>query len=547
MATSDKKILFGKEAREKLLEGCKVMYDSVGSTYSIAGRLVAIERRWNYPKAIADGVEVAREVSHTDPFVTMGIDMIREAAERQVIECGDGTSVTTILSYHLVDEALKMINDGVAPFKLRNELNALIPTIREEIGKMAIPSTKDKDIEHVATISSTSEEIGKLVAQAVKEVGEDGQLSVEESKTGETYLEKIEGMSFDKGYSNPYFATNERAEAVVRDPLVVVLPKKVTLVGEIAPILQVMAKLNGDKNFLFVGDISGDALAGILQNKMQGNMNALVVDVPGHGERRRHFLEDIALVSGARLFPEQYIGLDYQNLLNKYQTDPQKASWFGVVKTVITDSKATTIVPKEVEDGVNREDRKIIEQIKKDVTTKVNSLRAQLKKQDQLFEREHLEERIAKLTTGVAVIKVGAKTEVEMREKIERVKDAIGAARSVSEGVLPGGGVAMWKLSDLIPVDNDGGKLLSKTLKEPMQKLLSNAGFTGANYKVEDNLGWNINKNEMSDLVKDGVIDPAKVIRLAIENAISVAGTIMMSDTLISISREKPAESGKGI
>lgn len=515
-----RKLVFEKEARGKLLKGAELMYKAVVSTLGPKGRNVAINYEWRNPIVVHDGVTVAREVMDKDEFVQVGIDLIREASQKTNDEAGDGTTTSTLLAYWIVKHGMTLLDKGVNAMVLRNELNEALPLLQEEIKKIATPIKDNKDVARVAFISSASEEIGSLVAQAVDKVGKDGLVTVEEGKGGDTVVDYTEGMEFDKGYVDYRFVTNpNRMEAIIKDAYVVVLDKKITTGQEIINMLETLVRKT--KNIVLIGDINGSALATILTNKMQGNINAVVVHPPSYGDRQKEYLDDIALLTGATVLSDQ-IGVDIKDF---------DMSWVGKAETVAVNKNTTMIIEGKGD--------------KKEAEKRVKSLRGLRDKAESTFEKEKIEERLAKLTTGVAVIRVGAKTEVEMREKIERVKDAIGAARAaIDEGIVPGGGVTFLRLRKVLGAKGVLGKtgkdVLYRVLEEPMRKILSNAGEKNVDDMIERilkhkdvNYGYEMNSGKLTDLVKEGIIDPAKVLRLSLENAISVAGSILTTDCLI--------------
>jgi len=542
-----KKIIFGSEARQKLLQGAVIAYRAVCTTLSPKGRNVGITRQWGTPIAVHDGVTVMREVEDRDEFVNTGIQFIREAAQKTNEEAGDGTTTATLLAYHIIDKGMKLLEKGINPMILRKQMDDAVPALKEQLKKISKSIMGTEDIQRVAFISSADEEIGKVVAQAVEKVGEHGLITVEEGGV-EMGIDYTEGMEFDKGYAAPHFVTSpQRMEAIIEEPLVAVLGKKVTLVKEIMPLLEVMAAIK--KDILIVGEVEGDALKTVIVNKMKGNINILVVTPPSYGDRRTSSLEDIALITGATVVSEE-LGLDMVQFTNQFEK-----KWLGLAKTVVAGRNSTVIIKMEEKDTINEEWKKDILERNKKVAERIENLKANLETETSVYEKEKIQERLAKLTTGVAIIKVGAKTEASMRERLERTKDAVSAARAAAEeGIVPGGGVAFQQMASIFMgtpskkmMLNDGEQLLYDVLHEPTLKLLDNAGedekqkalIVGKIKQAGGDFGYNVNTGKMEDLVKAGVIDPAKVIRLSVENAIAVAGTILSTDCLIVDEREQ--------
>lgn len=522
-----KSIVFGDEAREKLTEGVTIMYRAVCATLSPNGRNVAVSRQWNIPIVMHDGVTVARAVDHDDPLVRMGMDLVRQAAQKTVDECGDGTTTATLLAYEIVTQGMKLVKELKAnPMKLRNELRDVLTMIREDLKLDAIPANGSKDIERVATISSNSPETGKMIAEAFAKIGNDGLVTAEESKTPETFIEYTEGMTFDKGYVTNYFVTHpERMEAIIENPLIAVIDKKITLNDEIVPLLNTMIKVS--KNIVIFGEVSGQALATVVANKMRGTISAVVITPPNHGDRRTALLQDIALMTGGAVFSKE-LGMPPEDFAHSF-----KASWLGKASRVIADRKSSMIVKGQ---GDPEKIKTEIERLRKLKDTESNQ-----------FEREKLEERLAKLTTGVAVIKTGGKTEIEARENVERVKDAIGAAKSaMTEGIVPGGGKAFLNLKKRLSRRGKktlGKALMLRVLESVSRKVMANSGEEPD--VVNDNVqtmirarnkwtGYETTNGRIVNLLTAGVIDPAKVIRCTLENGISVATSILTTEVLVN-------------
>lgn len=539
-----KKIIYGKEARKELQAGVTMMYDAVATTYSPKGRNVAIARQWGLPIVIHDGVGVAKEVEAKDEFVDIGVNLIREAATKQVSEAGDGTTVTTILAYHIVTKGMELLDKDVNPMVLRRQMEKALPELTAKITELSQKVKTKEQKHHVALISSSDDEIANAVTEAVEKVGADGLITVESAPNQRMEVDYTEGLEIDKGWGDyPHFITNaDRMEAVVEDASVLVLGRKVTLIQEIAPLLE--AVVNQNKNIVIIGDVAGDALSMIIVNKMKGNINALVVAPPNYGDRKKDALDDIALITGATVVIDE-IGLPKDQFVHQFDK-----KWIGSAKMVIARKTTTNIVKYEASDFKDEASVKAITERNKAVLDRIEAVRKMKEEADSIFEKEKLQERLAKLTTGVAVIKVGAKTDIDARERLERTKDAVPATQAaIDEGIVPGGGVVLLQISKVLEGKklNDGEQLLYDILQEPIKKLLLNAG---EDTKDQDailkeikekggNFGYNVNTGKVEDLIKEGVIDPAKVIRLALENAVSVGTSILTTDCLIAIEREK--------
>ena len=539
---------FGEEAREKLQKGCKIMYDAVGTTYSPAGRNVVIGRQWGAPKIIHDGVGVAREVEVEDELVQLGIDLIKEAAQSQVAATGDGTTLTTILAHHIVDKGMTLIkeNPDVNAMRLRKQILAAVPLLVAEIKKIAKPIAGDQ-IKDVTLISSDDEEIAEAVTDAIKKVGKDGLVTVELNKRQKIEVEYTEGLELDRGYGqNSVFVTDpERMTGVIENASVLLLNRKVTLQAEIMPLIEVV-NAQGSKNLFIIGDVGGDALKTIAMLKWGGNFNILLIPPPGYGEARKDTFDDIALVTGATVIDDQ-IGMSKDQFIATF-----KKEWVGSTKKVIASKGTTNIIKYEPEDFKDELAKKQITERNKSVKDRVATLKRQLEETDSTYDKEKLQQRLARLTTGVAVVKVGSKNEIETNEKLERVKDAVPAAQAASqEGIVPGGGVTFLQLLKVFEgrVLNDGEKLLFEVLQEPIKKILINAG---EETKKQDaiiaeikekggNFGYNVTSEKVEDLMKSGVIDPAKVLRESLENSTRVATSIITGECLIGIKRQPEA------
>jgi len=522
---------FENEARDNLAKGVAIIYRAVCSTLSPKGRNVASSRQFGAPIVIHDGVTVASKVQDADPFVNMGINLVREAAQKTNEEAGDGTTSSILIAYEIVTRGLKLIDSGINPMVLRKQLYKALNDCVKALNKLSKPAKTQKDLEQVATISSSDEELAKMVSEAVHRGGEDGLIAVEEAFGNETYISYTGGLTVDKGYATEYFITNtKRREAIIEKPVIALIDKEITTQREIVPLIETI--IGFSKNIVIIGEVKGDALGILVNNKMRGVINVVVVEAPGYGSNTKDYLEDLAVATGGKVFSKE-LGLDIQAFANTFD-----ASWLGSAEKVVVNKKTCLIIKGDGE--------------KKEIKKQIDKLKAQKVKANSLAEKERLEERIAKLTGGVAVIKVGAKTDVEGREKLERAKDAVGAAQAaLKEGIVPGAGVAFIHLIDAITENNDGSKLLKEVLLQPARKIMINSGesdkkFLGFPSQV-DNLikkirkdkdlkfGYECNSGKLVNLIEAGIIDPAKVIRLCLENGIGVACSILTTDTLIEV------------
>lgn len=518
-----KVLAFQEEARQKLFEGVKLLADAVVTTLSPKGRNVAIQKQWGLPLVVHDGVTVAREVDSREPLVKVGIDLVRESAQKTNEEAGDGTTTATLLAYELVSGGLKMIGEGVNPMVLRNQIYKVLPDLKVELSRLSKPTKTKEQLAQVAYISSADKEIGELVAEAVTKVGKEGMVTCEEGKGLTTEVEYTDGLQFDKGYLSPYFVTNpSRMEAIIEDPYIILYPKGLSMNTEIVTLLENVAKTS--KNIVIIADdVGGDALATMAVNKMKGIINTVAVKAPGIGDKSPYY-DDIAVLTGGKVL-SQSSGIN----------PTQGTDWCGRADRVIVSRDTTVIVGGH---GDKERLKKRVEDIKK-----------QIEAEKSVYEKEKLEERLAKLTTGVAVVKVGAKTEIDMREKVERVKDAIGSATAArDEGIVIGGGSIFIQLSKVLKGNSEGEKLLKEVLQAPARKIMSNCGeptdVIDKNLKTifGDNdckLGYEVEAGKVVNLVENGIIDPAKVIRLCLENSVAVATSILSTDAVIGIQMEK--------
>jgi chaperonin GroEL len=545
-------LAFGKEARDKLKEGCEIMYRAVGTTYSPAGRNVAYARQWGAPKVVHDGVSVAKEVEVEDELVQLGVDLIKNAAENQVTATGDGTTLTTILSYHIVEKGMKLIeeNPDVNAMKLRKQILKVIPDVIKEIQSFSQEVKTTEQIRHVAMVAADDEEIANAVTEAVEKVGANGLVTVELNKKQKIETEYTEGMEIERGFGNhTIFVTNpERVESIIENASVLVLGRKVTLGAEIVPLIEVVVN-TGSKNVVFIGEISGDALMFLAQNKFKGNISTVVIPPPGYGDSRKNNLDDIALLVGATVVSDE-IGMNAEQFRQSFNKN-----WIGTTKKVISTKFTTNIIPYTPDDFKDEAAKKSIAERQKLVKERVTLLQKQKEDTDSTYDKEQLSERLARLTTGIAVVKVGSRSEIETNEKFERVKDAVPAVQAAKEeGIVPGGAISLLRASKVLQkpkentnVMNDGERLLYEVLREPIRKILANAGEEAKRIdeivseieKRGGNFGYNVLSEKVEDLVKAGVIDPTKVIREAIENSASVGTSILTTDASIAIKTEK--------
>ena len=519
-------MMFNRDAQQKLVEGASLMYKAVCSTLSPKGRNVAIARQWGAPIVVHDGVTVARDVKSDDKFVQIGINLVREAATKTNEEAGDGTTTSTLIAYETIVRGMKLIQDGTNPMILRKEIDDAIGQALKQLSVISKEAKTQEDLVKVATISSSDPEIGKLVGETVFKVGIDGLVSVEESGAYETTVDHSEGMGLDKGFTSPYFITSpNRMEAVISKPIIIITDREITTQGEIVPIIDyiITSDLENNKNIVIIGNVGGQALQILVTNKLNGNINACAIKAPGYGMLASGFLEDIAVLTGGKVIRKE-LGLNLEEFANQFDS-----SYLGHAEKVVADRKSSMIVR-----GFGDLD---------EVKGQIKKLKKQKREAKTLPERENLDERIAKLSAGVSVVRVGAKTEIEGREKVERVKDAVGAAQSaLREGVVPGSGVTFLRIADAIKGDTDGARLMREVLEQPLRKVMENSGEPNKVIKeymglIMDNkdidYGYEVMSSKLTSMYNAGIIDPTKVIRLCLENGVSVATSILTTDTLI--------------
>jgi chaperonin GroEL len=535
MAAKD--IIFDEKARSKVLAGVDTLANAVKVTLGPRGRNVVIEKSWGAPTVTKDGVTVAKEIELENKFENMGAQMVKEVASKTSDNAGDGTTTATVLAQSIYREGSKLVAAGHNPMELKRGIDQAVSSVVEALKKLSTPTKGKEDIAQVGTISANGDtEIGEMIAEAMKKVGKEGVITVEEAKTLTSELDVVEGMQFDRGYLSPYFVTDtERMEVVLNDPYILTHEKKISSMKELLPILEQVAK-QGKPLLIIAEDVDGEALATLVVNKLRGTLHVCAVKAPGFGDRRKEMLKDIATLTGGEAVTED-LGLKLENL---------SLSDLGQAKRVTVDKDNTTIV-----DGAGK---------KADIDGRVKQIRNQIEETTSDYDREKLQERLAKLVGGVAVIKVGAATEVEMKEKKARVEDALHATRAaVEEGVVPGGGVALLRAQgalEKLKLSEEqafGVSIVRRALEEPIRQIATNAGVDGSIVvsKVKDgqgSFGFNAQSLEYGDLVKSGVIDPTKVVRTALQNAASVAALLLTTEAMIAErpKKEAPAPAGGG-
>lgn len=526
---SSKRIVFGIDAREKIRKGVDTLADAVKVTLGPLGRNVVIERSFGAPTITKDGVTVAREITLEDKLENMGAQMVREVASKTADIAGDGTTTATVLAQAIFREGNKYVTAGANPMELKRGIDKAVAAVVETIKNNSCPVSDKKEIEQIATISANSDEaIGDLIAQAMERVGRDGVITVEEARGMKDELDVVEGMQFDRGYLSPYFVTNqEKMEAVLENPFILIVEKKITNMKSLLPILEQIAKA-GRSLVIIAEDVEGEALATLVVNRLRGVLNIAAVKAPGFGDRRKAMLEDIAIVTGGKLISED-IGLKLENI---QLTD------LGTTKRIVLTKDDCTII-----EGCGCQDT---------IKGRVAQLRTQIANSTSDYDKEKMQERLAKLAGGVAVIKVGAATETEMKEKKDRIEDALHATRAaVEEGIVAGGGVALIRAQnavDALRLEGDqqlGVQIVRRALEEPLRVIAANAGYEASviTNKVKSetgNIGFDAKKGEYVDMVKTGIIDPAKVTRSAIQYAASIAGLLLTTEaTVCDIAEDK--------
>ena len=523
-----KQLLFDEAARHKILRGVELLSKAVKVTLGPKGRNVVIDKKFGSPTVTKDGVTVAKEVELPDPYENMGAQMVKEVASKTSDAAGDGTTTATVLAEAIYREGLKNVTAGSNPIYLKRGIDKAVEASVAELAKISKKVSDREEIRQVATVSANWDEtIGNIIADAMDKVGKDGTITVEEAKSIETTLEVVEGMQFDKGYLSPYFATNmEAQEAILEDAYVLIHEKKIANLQEFLPLLQTVAK-SGKPLLVIAEEVEGEALAALVVNKIRGTINVCAVKAPGFGDRRKAMLEDIAILTGGKCITED-LGLKLESLTT---------ADLGKAKRIVVDKENTTIV-----EGGGKSS---------DIQGRVKQIRRQIDETTSDYDREKLQERLAKLAGGVAVINVGAATEAEMKEKKARVEDALHATRAaVEEGIVAGGGVALLrtvKVIDNLKLEGDeaiGAQIVRRAVEHPVRMLCANAGVEGAVVVGQilankGNYGYNVASGDYEDLVKAGVVDPTKVTRTALQNASSIAGLLLTTECMITEIPEK--------
>ncbi|MBP8598932.1 MAG: chaperonin GroEL [Selenomonas sp.] len=535
-----KQILFDEEARRALGRGVDALADAVKVTLGPKGRNVVLEKKFGAPTITNDGVTIARDIELEDPFENMGAQLVKEVATKTNDIAGDGTTTATLLAQAMIREGMRNVVAGANPMIIKKGIDRAVATLVEEIKAKSHKIEGKADIAQVATISSANEETGSLIAEAMEKVGKDGVITVEESKSMATNLSVVEGMQFDRGYISPYLVTDtEKMEAVLDDPYILITDRKISAIADILPILEQVVK-QGKQLMVIAEDLDGEALTTIVVNKLRGTFKALAVKAPGFGDRRKAMLEDIAILTGGTVISEE---------LGR-KLDSVTLEDLGRARQVRSTKEETTIV-----DGLGD---------KNAISDRVNQIKKQVAETTSDFDKEKLQERLAKLAGGVAVIEIGAATEVEMKDKKYRIEDALNATRAaVEEGIVAGGGttfIDILSALDKVQAEGDekvGVNIVRRAIEEPVRQIANNAGLEGSVVvenvkKAADGVGFNAMKNEYVDMIKAGIVDPAKVTRSALQNAASIASMVLTTETLIADKPEKeapaaPAAPGMGM
>ncbi|MDQ6669625.1 MAG: chaperonin GroEL [Chloroflexota bacterium] len=536
-----KDLIFDAEARRELKSGIDALANAVRVTLGPRGRNVAIDKKWGAPTVTHDGVTVAKEIELENHFQNMGAQMIKQAATKTNDVAGDGTTTATVLAQSIVTEGLRNLAAGANPMLMKRGIDAATQAVVAEIKKLSTPLQGHGDIEHIASVSANDPEIGKLLAEAMDKVGRDGVITVEEGKSLKLEVEYTEGMQFDRGYISPYFITDSaRMEAAIDEPYILITDKKISAITEIVPVLEKLVQTGRKELVIISEDVDGEALATLVVNKLRGILNVLAVKAPGFGDRRKDMLRDIATLTGGTVITEE---------LGK-KLDQTTLAELGQARRVVSTKDDTTIIEGRGTAG--------------EIQGRISQIKVQIDETTSDYDKEKLQERLAKLSGGVAVLKVGAATEVELKEKKARVEDALHATRAaVEEGIIPGGGVTLLRSApavDSLTLEGDqklGADILKRALEEPLRQLVRNAGLEGSvvvehlSHEERNNWGFDVMAEDYVDLVAAGIIDPAKVTRTALENAASVAAMILTTEALVSDLPEKnknaaPAMPGGG-
>jgi chaperonin GroEL len=534
-----KQIIFGEELRHSLKKGIDTLADAVKVTLGPKGHCVALDKKWGAPSVIDDGVTIAKDIELPDPFENMGVQLVKEAATKTNDACGDGTTTSTVLAHAIITEGFKNVAAGAEPIQLKKGIELATKTIVEQLKKVSTEVKGKEQIAQVGTITAKDPEIGNLIAEVMDKIGKDGVITVEESKGIGYETEYVEGMKFDRGYVSAYFVTNtERMVAEIEDPYILFTDKKISAVADMLPALEKILQVS--KNLLIIAeDVDGEALATLVVNKLRGTINVIAVKAPGFGDRRKAMLEDMAILTGGKVISE-----DVGRKLDSVTVED-----LGRARRVTVDKDNTTIV-----EGKGSDD---------EIKARIKQIKAQIEETTSDFDREKLQERQAKLAGGVAVLKVGAATEVELKERKHRVEDALSATQAaVEEGILPGGGVALLnslKVLDTLKVTGDeatGVNIIKKAVEEPIRWIAENAGKDGSVIvdtvkKSPKGVGYDAAADEFGDMVKKGIIDPTKVVRTSLENAASIAAMVLITESLVTDIPEKnspmmPAGGGMG-
>ena len=538
-----KQLIFSEQARAKVLEGVEILAKAVKVTLGPRGRNVALDKKWGSPTVTKDGVTVAKEIELEDPFLNMGAQMVREVASKTSEVAGDGTTTATLLTEAIFREGIKNVTAGAAPMAVKRGIDAAVETVTDELKKLSRSVKENKEIEQVATISANGDSsIGKIIAECMDKVGKDGTITVEEAKSIETTYDLVEGMQFDKGYISPYFVTEKEAmEAKLDEAFILLYEKKLSNMKDLLPILEKIAQ-RGKPLLIVAEDVEGEALATLVVNKLRGTLAVCAVKAPGFGDRRKAMMEDIAVLTGGKVITED-LGIKLENA---------KVEDLGRAKSITVDKENTTIV-----EGAGK---------KADITGRIGQIKKEIEDTTSDYDREKLQERLAKLAGGVAVINVGAATETEMKEKKARVEDALHATRAAGEeGIVPGGGVAYLRCLgalDRLAKEHEGDEkvgvaIVKRALEQPLRTLCENAGLEGSiivervkAYKGEEKfMGFDVDREQYVDMFKAGIIDPTKVSRSALQNAASVASLLLTTEALVTEIPEKkkaPAMPGGG-
>jgi len=533
-----KKIVYGEEARAKLKSGVDKLANAVKVTLGPKGREVIIEKQWGGPVVTKDGVTVAKEIELPDPLENVGAQLVKEVASQTNDKAGDGTTTATVLAQAIFNEGIKAITSGANPMDIRRGMEKAAKKVIENLKKLSKKVETREEIEQVATVSANNDpEIGKLIADAIEEVGKDGVITVEEGKTSETTLEVVKGMQFDRGYLSPYFITNpEKMTCELENPYILIYEKKISNIKELLPVLEQVAR-TGRPLFIIAEDVEGEALATLVVNHLKGVLRTCAVKAPGFGQRRKEYLQDIAVVTGGTAITED-LGIKLEHVT---------LDMLGQADKVVVDKETFTIIGGK---GDEEEIKKRIEQIKRQIEETTSD-----------YDREKLQERLAKLTGGVAIIKVGAPTEADLKEKKYRVEDAVNATKAaLEEGIVPGGGTSLVRasenLEEEVEVENEdqriGVRIIARAATAPLKQIANNAGYEGGMVlakvielgRENPNIGFNAATGEYVDMMKAGIIDPTKVERTALENAVSASGVLLTSEAIVANIPEKKEDKG---